>query len=189
MVGNIFSLNSGECQSLPPERLLGPWVLVYWVGSRAAFSPGHLAKLGGTWQTELGTNHWQCLGLFIKKKKRSLWNGGTFQPVPSLNLCDLHSGKGLAMIPRLCRSIQGCRNLQGHAPNPGAVLHSHGTFLALMLCWSMMIPCLWMHLLNGNLCSLGIIGNWLNSPGWEMVAGETIWKTEVISNALCSIQR
>ena len=70
MVGNIFSLNSGECQSLPPERLLGPWVLVYWVGSRAAFSPGHLAKLGGTWQTELGTNHWQCLGLFIKKKKK-----------------------------------------------------------------------------------------------------------------------
>lgn len=82
------------------------------------------------------------------------------------------SGKGFSYDSWAVPFHPGCRNLQGHASGTRAILHSHGTFLGLMLCWKMMIPCLWVHLLNGSFCYLGIIWSWLRSPGWAMTAGE-----------------
>lgn len=84
------------------------------------------------------------------------------------------SGKGFSYDSWAVPFYPGCRNLQGHASGTRAILHSHGTFLGLILCWKMMIPCLWVHSLNDSFCYLGIIWSWLKSPGWEMTARERI---------------
>lgn len=76
---------------------------------------------------ELGTDHWQCVGL---------WNGNTFQPVPCLRHSDLLSaiysclGKASAVLPRLCHLTWTAEEIYFHGPALGtsAILHSHGTF-------------------------------------------------------------